>query len=124
LVCLPAYSQTTFATITGMVTDPTGSSIPNAKITATHVETNYTYTANSNGAGAYTVSQLREGAYFVTVSAPGFDEFRVENVVLAARDIRRIDVRMTVGAQAARVEVSAGATLIETDTARISDIKN
>jgi hypothetical protein len=124
LACLPAHSQTTFATITGMVADPSGAAIPDAKITATNAETGYVYTAASNGTGAYTLSQLREGSYLLAVSAPGFDDYRVENIILAARDIRRIDAHMIVGSQAARVDVTAGATLIETETARISDSKS
>src|SRR5438045_6878844 len=68
LVCWPAHSQTTFASITGLVADPSGAAIPNAKITATNVETNYAYNATYNSAGNYTVSQLREGTYMVTVT--------------------------------------------------------
>jgi hypothetical protein len=47
-----------------------------------------------------------------------------ENVVLQARDYRRLNIRLEVGAVKTRVEVSARATLIETETARISDTKD
>ncbi|MBM3810807.1 MAG: TonB-dependent receptor [Acidimicrobiia bacterium] len=124
LASLPAAAQTTFATITGTVTDSTGAAIAGASIIATHAASNYRYTAQSNDAGAYTVPQLREGEYTVRVTTAGFKEFVIQNLQLIALDVRRIDVRLEVGAVETKIEVSAGATLIETETARISDSKN
>jgi hypothetical protein len=124
LASLPAAAQTTFATLTGTVTDSTGAAIPGASVVAIHAASNYRYTAQSNEAGAYTVPQLREGGYTVRVTAGGFKEFVIQNLQVIALDVRRIDVRLEVGAVETRIEVSAGATLIETETARISDSKN
>ena len=119
-----AWGQTTFASITGTVTDATGAFVPNAKVTATNTETNIATSAVSNDAGNYTIAQLNQGTYNVTVQASGFREFVVQNVVLAARDVRRVDAKLEVGAVESNIEVSGGATLIETETARIYDTKN
>ena len=113
-------AQTTFATITGTVTDSSGAVLPNARVEATRLERNYTYTARTNDAGLYTLSQLLEGTYMLKVTAPGFQESVVNAIQLAARDVRRIDVQMRVGEVRTKVEVTAGATTIETETARIS----
>src|SRR5690348_7110149 len=94
---LACQAQTTFATITGSVTDPNGLIVPGAAITATNTETNYRYSAASNEAGVYTVPQLREGTYQVAVRAAGFKEFVASDVTLAARDVRRLDVKLEVG---------------------------
>ncbi|MDX1980466.1 MAG: carboxypeptidase regulatory-like domain-containing protein, partial [Bryobacteraceae bacterium] len=120
----PALPQTTFATITGNITDSTGAVIPGAKVTATHLESNYVYNAESNSAGNYTVAQLREGDYSLRIQAPGFKEAVLPRLPLVSLDVRRVDVRLEVGTVETSVEVSAGATLIETETARISDSKN
>lgn len=120
----PALPQTTFATITGNITDSTGAVIPGAKVTATHLESNYVYNAESNSAGNYTVAQLREGDYSLRIQAPGFKEAVLPKLPLVSLDVRRVDVRLEVGTVETSVEVSAGATLIETETARISDSKN
>src|SRR5436305_15124307 len=85
-------AQTTFATITGTVVDATGAVVPNAQITVTSLDTNQTNTATSNDAGIYTIPQLREGAYTVMGKAAGFQDFRADQIVLAARDIRRIHI--------------------------------
>ncbi|MBK9167208.1 MAG: TonB-dependent receptor [Bryobacterales bacterium] len=118
-----ANAQTTFASITGTVTDAGGAVIPNVAIEATHVRSNYRYSVVSNDSGSYTLAQLLEGDYTLRATAPGFQEFFVQNLQLVARDVRRIDIQMQVGAVETRIEVSAGATLIETETARIGDSK-
>jgi hypothetical protein len=124
LPAVPASSQTTFATITGRITDASGDAISGASVEATHIESNYRYTALSNDTGAYTITQLREGNYTLKIAAAGFKEFVVQQIKLVSLDIRRIDATLTVGSLETRVEVTAGATLIETETARISDSKD
>jgi len=119
-----ASAQTTFASITGTVTDATGAVVPNAAVTATNVETNIKTTATSNEAGNYTIAQIKEGNYTVRGEAPGFKSFVVDNVGLVARDVRRVDIRLELGSVETSVEVSGGATLIETETARITDTKD
>jgi hypothetical protein len=117
------HGQTTFATITGTVTDSSGAVVPGATVVATHTTTNAQTTAQSNDAGIYTLSQLREGQYSLRAKAAGFKEFLATNVELIARDYRRLDISMEVGTVETAVEVTAGATLIETETARITDTK-
>lgn len=127
LVCVlaagPAAAQTTFASIMGVVTDPSGAAVVGVTITATHIESNYRYTVQSNETGNYTFAQLREGAYTLEAKAAGFRDFLARNILLGARDLRRMDIRLAVGGVETKVEVSGGATLIETETARISDTK-
>jgi hypothetical protein len=123
VVSLSCYGQTTFASITGAVTDATGAAIPGAAVEAVQQGTNYRYTARANEVGNYTLAQLREGVYTVRITAPGFKEFVATDVRLSALEIRRLDARLEVGTVEARIEVTAGATLIETETARIWDSK-
>src|SRR5436190_5155107 len=86
------YAQSTFATVTGTVTDPVGAIVPGVTLTATHLETNIKTTAQSNEAGVYTIAQLKEGEYNLRAQGAGFKEFVAQNVVLHARDYRRIDI--------------------------------
>jgi hypothetical protein len=119
----PLLAQSTFATITGSVSDPSGLAVPGATVEATHVRSNYKYTTNSNDAGVYSLAQLREGEYVLRVHAAGFKEHVAHKIELASRDVRRLDVQLEIGAMQTSVEVSAGATSIETETARIGDYK-
>ncbi len=118
---LPA--QSTFASITGLVTDANGSVLPGVKIEATNIATNYKYTATSNDTGEYTVTGLLNGTYTVRAIQPGFAEFVAENVVLVERETRRLDIGLKVGTVETKVEVNANPQLIETETARISDVQ-
>ncbi len=124
MAVLIAQAQTTFATITGTVTDPSGLVVAAAHVTGTQLESGYKYEAQTNQNGVYTLPNLREGAYTVDVAAAGFHDSEVRNVQLVSRDVRRLDVKLEVGAVTTAVEVSGGgATLIETETARISQTR-
>src|SRR6185295_3795072 len=79
-------AQTTYATITGTIHDPSGAAVGDATITATNTATGVVSTTTSNKEGVYTVSQLREGPYLMTVKKDGFSEAIVTDIILVARD--------------------------------------
>lgn len=118
-------AQSTFATITGAVTDPSGASVPGAPIEVRNIKTGYVYNVTSNHDGLFTVPNLLEGEYQLKARAQGFGEFVVDNIILNSRDNRRVDVKLQVQAVSNTVDISAsGTTLIETETSRIADIKD
>jgi hypothetical protein len=119
-----AQTQTTFASITGLVTDASGSAVPGATVTAIHRETNIRTSTKSNDAGNFTIAQLKEGTYSLEVEAAGFQKFVADDIALVARDVRRVDPKLQVGSVDTKIEVTAGATLIETETARIANTKD
>ncbi len=124
LVASASAQTTTFATITGTVTDPGGAVVPAANIRITHLDTGYVFETKTNAAGQYTVANLREGTFRLTATAPGFKEFVADDIVLKVRDTRRIDVTLEIGAVEQVVEVTAGVSLIETETAAVADTKD
>src|SRR5947208_13480184 len=121
VLCLPASlsAQTTFATITGTVTDPVNAMVPRVRIIVTNVATNTETTTESNDVGIYVLGTIKEGIYTLRAQHTGFKEFVVQDLVLAARDYRRIDIRLELGEQRDSIEVTSGATLIESDSARV-----
>lgn len=124
LISETAQAQSTFASLTGNVVDASGAAVPNVKLEATKIETNFRYEAVSNNEGQYTLPNLPEGTYRLRASSQGFQDFQVDNIILTGRDVRRVDVSLTVGSLGTVVEVQGGATLIETETARIADTKD
>ena len=60
-------------TITGTVSDPSGSIIPGAKVTATRLETGVAQSTFTTGAGSYTIPALVVGTYKLVAEAPGFE---------------------------------------------------
>jgi carboxypeptidase family protein len=121
----PGFAQSTFATITGTVTDPSGAAVPGASVEVRNVKTGYVYNATSNGDGVYSIPNLLEGEYQLKASGKGFGEFIADNIILNSRDNRRIEIKLQLSSVAGTVEVTAaGVALIETETARVSDIKD
>lgn len=118
-----ASAQTTYAAITGTVTDTSGAVVAGATVLATHADSSFATTTATNAQGVYTVPQLREGAYALVVSAPGLREVRVDDIVLAIRDLRRIDVTLEVGSVETAVQVVGGPGLLDLDTQRLGDVR-
>src|ERR1051326_2575729 len=100
-----AYGQTAAGTLTGIVTDPSGSVIAGVPVVATHVETGTKITGTTSQTGNYTIPQLPVGRYAVTLEQPGFKMFRQENVIIAAAQALRLDVSLEVGATTESVTV-------------------
>ncbi len=119
-----ALAQSNFATVTGVVQDPSAAVIPGVSIEATHVERNFVYKAVTNDAGLYTLANLPPGTYTIRVVAAGFQEYKVDEVILTFNQTRRVDATLAVGQSSTVVEVSAGAALIETESARIAETKD
>jgi len=71
LSAVPAWSQDN-ATITGLVTDPSGAVVPNGSITLTNNATNQSRETVSNAAGSYRFANVGVGTYTMTVVAQGF----------------------------------------------------
>ena len=65
------WSQTDKAAITGTISDPAGSAVPNATVTATAIATGLKRAATTTDAGAYTISALPIGTYTVSIAAAG-----------------------------------------------------
>lgn len=119
-----ANAQSTFGSITGTVTDTTGAAVPETAITAVHKTAGLTYTTRSNSAGVYTLADLRDGEYTVRATLTGFKEFVREGIVLEVRAVRRLDIRMEIGALTETVEVVAEAGAIETERATVSSVRS
>ena len=121
LCCLSvmAYAQSV-ATLTGRVEDPQGAVINNAKVTATNVATGASHSANTTGAGLYTIPDLTPGTYDVKAEAKGFAIGESKGVKLNVGDSRDLDFKLSVGAASQTVEVTGQAALIETTKTDVS----
>ena len=73
LACVsPATAQTTFGSITGAVTDQTGSVIPGARVTVINEGNGAERRVETTNAGVFNVPNLNVGAYRVRIEAQGF----------------------------------------------------
>jgi Carboxypeptidase regulatory-like domain/TonB dependent receptor-like, beta-barrel len=116
-------AQSTYGTLLGTITDATGAIVPQASVSVTEVTTNITKSGTANEHGDYELPNLLPGSYEVSVSAPGFKNFVRRGVVLGPRSEVRVDVSLEVGATETKVEVSAAAPVITTETATVRDVQ-
>src|SRR5690348_14284029 len=90
-----AYAQSDLGTIQGTVKDPSGASVPNAKVevkNAAGVDRQVT----TNEAGFYVVSNIPSGLYTVSVDAQGFKKFDSTNNKLDPSSTLAVDVALQV----------------------------
>ena len=119
LVPVALFCQEFRGTISGAVSDPTGASIPGAKVTVTEVHTGTKIPAVSDSAGQYTAPFLLPGDYDVAVQAQGFKGYTRKGIHVGAGDHPVIDVRLDVGDIATSVEVTADASQLNTENATV-----
>ena len=95
-------AQTGAASLTGIVTDQSGATVPGATVTATNQATNVNYTGVTNDAGTYVITSVPIGAYVVKGELTGFKAVQ-SNVQLSAAQTARVDFKLQVGAVAEQV---------------------
>jgi len=106
-----------FATITGQVTDPSGSAIAGAKVRAVQRSTNQATEATTNQDGYYTLTYLKPDAYNVEATASGFEKVLKENVTLLVAEKRDLPFQLKVGDVRTEVRVTAEAPEVQSSDA-------
>ena len=91
------YGQRTTASISGVVTDPSGAVIAKAKVTATNTGTQAMSTVESNADGFYLLGNLEPGTYKVDVQGVGFQGYEQTGITLQAGQPRTVNVPLVVG---------------------------
>src|ERR1700716_3932383 len=112
-----ANAQTFRGAINGTVTDPSGSSVPNAQVKATESATGIDHATVTTSDGGFAFQDIPLGQYKVTVTAPGFPPYTVDKVEVSAGTIYTLNVKLTLQSTTTTVEVSAAAITLDTTTA-------
>jgi Carboxypeptidase regulatory-like domain len=113
----PSLAQGIFGTLTGVVSDPSGGVVPNAKITLRDSTSGSTRDTTTNGAGYYTFASVPVGTYDLTAEAPNFRQYKAVAISLGGGESRNVSVQLQVGAAGETVTVSAeNASLAVTDS--------
>src|SRR6202140_1454853 len=101
--------------IAGVVTDPSGSALPDVSVTVTEVDTATPTTVNTDAAGNYLATNLKIGTYSVSFQKQGFQRSVESNVDVGIGQVVRVDVDRKVGVLTQTVEVTGAPPLLQTE---------
>src|SRR5260370_39711245 len=117
------WSQSSYtAAVRGIVTDASGSIVPEAKVTVTESDRNVPHAVTADAAGRYAVSGLPPGRYSLTVEAAGFKKFSETNISLAVQQQATLNVALQVGELTTTVEGQSQASLLNTTISTLGQV--
>src|SRR2546423_2652093 len=113
-----AHAQTASSgSITGLVADPQGSSVPGADVTLTDLATNGKQTTSTNDSGRYNFPVVSPGIFDITVTKTGFKTAKLAQQKVSIGLVLTVNVTMEVGSLTETVIVTTSPLGSELQTA-------
>jgi hypothetical protein len=100
--------------IEGIVKDPQGAVVPNARVTISHLGTGAERSGKSDSGGTFSFALLPIGQYRLTVEASNFSKHVREPITLNVNDGLRLTVDLRIGTSQETIQVSDDAPMVET----------
>lgn len=107
------------ASLVGVVRDPSGAAVPEATVTAIHLQTGLRQSRPTTVEGLFALPALPVGPYRLEVEKAGFQRYVRDGITLAVNDVLNLDVTLELGATSEAVTVTAAASLLETQVGGI-----
>lgn len=117
---VPAHAQVLYGSLTGIVADQTGASIPGATVTATNTLTGRELTTSTDAQGRFNFVNVQAGPYDLNVAADGFRSLNQTGNTVSVNEVTRVDVQLELGAVSEVVTVEGTAVALQTDKADTS----
>jgi len=118
--CLQA--QVFNAQLTGTVKDASGGVVVGAKLTATNLANQTSYSAITNADGIFRFPNLSPAQYRITCSVSGFKSFQQGPVTLQVNQILEVNVALEAGQTSEQITVSAAPPPLDTETATLGQV--
>jgi len=122
VTCLSLHAQSTYGSISGTISDPTGAAIAGANVTLTSLNTAEKRTQESGDDGHFTFVNLFQGQYRIDVEKQGFKHFARPSVVVQVQQETRVDATLTVGQVSETVEVTSETPLLQTESSSLGQV--
>jgi hypothetical protein len=116
-----AFAQSDLGSISGFVQDPSGATVPRAQVTARN-QSGLERRTTTNESGYFIVTSVPPGIYSITIEVPGFKKYESSNNKLDASATLSMDASLTVGATTETVEVSATASVLQTESSSVQQL--
>jgi Carboxypeptidase regulatory-like domain len=118
----PACAQTTDATISGRVLDPSEAVVAGASVTATNTETHIQTKSITSSSGYYELRALKPGPYSLEVEASNFKKLTRSGIVAQVEDRIDIDLKLEIGSTTESVTVTVESPLLRTEDAQTGEV--
>ncbi len=112
-----AWTQDTRGSISGRITDPSGSVLSGASVAVSNPAMGTRAALITSNDGLYRASFLPPGAYDIEVTAPGFKKAVRSGIRVQVADRLEINIAMEVGAAEQQVTVTSETPLLNTESA-------
>jgi hypothetical protein len=106
------HGQTTSATLSGLLVDPSGAAMSKATVSVLHLETGTRRTATTEGAGEFNFTYLPPGKYQLRAQHEGFAVAEYNNITLNVSDNVTLRVPMQLATATSTVNVVEDAQAI------------
>jgi hypothetical protein len=116
------FGQSTYGSVVGSVTDPSGAAIPGATVTLTNIGTQEKRTQSSGADGGFTFVNLFAGQYRVDVEKAGFKHFARTDVSVEVQQSTSVTAALQVGEVSQVVEVTSQTPLLQTESASLGQV--
>jgi hypothetical protein len=124
LTPLSVWAQGSVGSVTGLVLDPSGASVPNARVVLRNIEKSVEQSTLTTEAGVYTFPSVAVGRYELTVEAAGFSRFVATELRVESASVTRLDARLTLAAETEFVRVTAELPLLQSETSSQATVVN
>lgn len=122
LAIAPTMAQTSTSSISGVISDPSGSVIPNARVKATHELTGVSQEQTTTEAGFYSFPSLPVGPYSIAVEMRGFKSVITKGNLLQVGSPISVNLTLQLGETSETVDVQATAEQLQTSSAAIGNV--
>ena len=122
LICLAVASARAqnYAHVSGVILDPSLSSVPGATVTVVNEDTGFRRVTESQADGGYVVRSLLPGVYKITVRKGGFRTVIQFGIPLNPSQLARVDFKLVVGSVQETITVQGAPPLLNNDDASVS----
>jgi len=115
-VLATGWAQSGRGRIEGIVTDPTGARVPDAKIQVIETQTNSTVDLATNDQGLYIAASLPVGTYKVIVKKDSFATVVREPILIRSEVVIKVDFTIQPGTVAESIAVTGEAPILDLST--------
>lgn len=120
-VVVNSKAQTITGSISGVVTDSTGSVVPAAAVMLANEKTGQARNASTNGEGRFNFAALQPGSYSIKIERQGFQTVEQRNIILSANENLALgDLRLQPGQVTETVSITSEGAIVERESSDLT----